>query len=246
MAHSGLIDFLHYTQRANRLASLQAGRLVSGLTKRLYFPMGETSYFQPLTKEDRVTVVIYRVGIFLSTIFMAIAAFLAVKTVISPDMLDLPIIFSGLAANIIILSLYLSVGLSVFFIHLYVGKFYRLLKRIYYAAVVCLVLMFLIGKGSPAATLFRATPFGAFLLMPLACCLGFITAKEAFCFQLIEGYLLGMLMPAYLFVYGMGVLDHKRAAFGLTLIAALLVLFMFRKIFQPLHFDIGDKSAYQS
>jgi uncharacterized integral membrane protein len=207
--------------------------------------MGEKSYFQPLTREDRITVVIYRAGIFLSTVVMAIAAFLALKSALSPELRDLPLIYSGLAANIILLSLYLSVGLSVFFIHLYIGKFYRLLKRIYYAAVVGLMIMFLIGKGSPAATLFGTTPFGAFLLIPLACCLGFITAKEAFCFQLLEGYLLGMLMPAYLFVYGLGVLDHKRAAFGLAFIAVLLVLFMFRKIFQPLHFDIGDKSAYQ-
>ena len=211
----------------------------------IYFLMGETEFFQPLTREDKITVVLYRIGIVLSTIFMAIGAFLAVNTALSPDMLDLPLILSGLAANIVLLSLYFSVGLSVFFIHLYIGKFYRLLKNIYYLAVVGLGLLFILGSGSPAAMLFRVPPFGALLLIPLSLCLGFITAKEAFCFKLLEGYLLGMLMPAYLFVYGMGMLDHKRAAFGLALIAAMLVLFMFRKVFMPLHFDIGDKAAYQ-
>ena len=203
--------------------------------------MGEYQQFQPLTKEDKITTVIYRTGIFLSAVLMAIAAFLAV----SPDMRDLQLIYSGLGANIIILSLYFSVGLSVFFIHLYIGKFHRILKKIYYLSMFCLVLMFLLGKGSPASLLFRVTPAGALLLIPLALCLGFITAKEAFCFKLFEGYLLGMIMPAYLFIYGMGLLDQKSAAYGLAIIAAMLVFFMFRKVFMPLHCDIGDKSAYQ-
>lgn len=203
--------------------------------------MGEYQQFQPLTKEDKITTVIYRTGIFLSAVLMAIAAFLAV----SPDMRDLPLIYSGLGANIIILSLYFSVGLSVFFIHLYIGKFHRILKKIYYLSMFCLALMFLLGKGSPASLLFRVTPAGALLLIPLALCLGFITAKEAFCFKLLEGYLLGMIMPAYLFIYGMGLLDQKSAAYGLAFIASMLVFFTFRKVFMPLHCDIGDKSAYQ-
>ena len=199
--------------------------------------MGEYQQFQPLTKEDRITTVLYRAGIFLSSVLLAVAAFLAVSTVLSPDMPGLP----GLGADIIILSLYFSVGLSVFFIHLYIGKFHRILKKLYYLSVFCLALLFLLGKGSPASV----PPEGALLLMPLSLCLGFITAKEAFCFKLLEGYLLGMIMPAYLFLYGMGLLDRKSAAFGLALIAAMLVLFMFRKVFMPLHCDIGDKSAYQ-
>lgn len=207
--------------------------------------MGEKEIFQPLTREDKTTVVLYRSGIFLSTAIIAIAAFLAVKTVLSPYMLDLPIIYSGLAANIILLSLYFSVGLSVFFIHLYVGKFHRLLKKIYYGACLCFIWLLILGKGSPAAVLFLTPPYGSLLLIPLLLCLGFVTAKEAFCFRLLEGYLLGMLMPAYLFVYGSGMLDHTIAAYGLAFIAAVLVFFTFRKIIQPLHFDIGDKSAYQ-
>lgn len=207
--------------------------------------MGETELFQPLTREDKITVILYRTGIVLSTVVMAITGVLAVAGVLSPAMINVPLIFSGLAANILILSLYLSVGLSVFFIHLYVGTFHRLLKKIYYGAVACLVLLFIMGKGSPATPLFRSMPVGALLLIPLSCCLGFITAKEAFCFRLLEGYLLGMIMPVYLFLYGMGLLDTQQAAYGLAFIAAMLIFFTFRKAFMPLHYDIGDKSAYQ-
>jgi len=229
-----------YKSRSFRVAFA----IAHSVNEVVYLRMGDTASFQPLTREDRITVILYRTGIVLSTVFMAIAAVLAVMSVRSPNMLDVPLIFSGLAANILILLLYFSVGLSVFFIHLYVGKFHRLLKNIYYVAVVCLALLFIMGKGSPSSTLFRA-PLGALLLIPLSCCLGFITAKEAFCFRLLEGYLLGMIMPAYLFVYGAGLLDKKQSAYGLASIAAMLILFMFRKAFMPLHYDIGDKSAYQ-
>jgi len=212
----------------------------------VYLPMGDTASFQPLTREDRITVILYRTGIVLSSVFMTIAAVLAFMSVRSSDVLDVQIIFSGLAANILILLMYFSVGLSVFFIHLYIGKFHRLLKNIYYVSVACLALLFLMGKGSPASTFFSGMPVGTLLLIPLSCCLGFITAKEAFCFRLLEGYLLGMIMPAYLFVYGIGFLDKKQAAYGLAAISAMFFVFMLRKAFMPLHYDIGDKSAYQA
>jgi uncharacterized integral membrane protein len=53
------------------------------------------------------------------------------------------------------------------------------------------------------------------------------------------------MMPAYLFFYSVGALNARASALGLCLIAALLFLFMCRKVFMPIHFDIGDKSAYQ-
>ena len=207
--------------------------------------MGERSYYQPLTKEDRTTVVLYRAGIFLSTVTICISAVLAVTGLTSPGVLSRPVISSGLAIDILLLVLYLSVGLSVFFIHLYVGKFHRVLKKIYYLAVACLAVLFFIGKGNPAVPLFAVPGYGVFLLIPISLCLGFVTAKEAFCFQLVEGYVLAFLMPAYLFLYAVGALSYQTAVYGLALIAALFLLFMFRKIFMPLDFDIGDKSAYQ-
>ncbi len=203
--------------------------------------MGEKSYVQPLTREDKVTVVLYRVGIFLSTLIMSIAAVLGAMAVYGNYQENVP----GLTVGILLLILYFSVGLSVFFIHLYVGKFYRILKRIYYAAIVCLMVLFLVGRGNPGALLFGVSPYGALLLIPLSLCLGFVTAKEAFCFQLIEGYILAGSMPSFIFFYALGGLDQKGAALGFAIIALLLVFFMVRKIFMPIHFDIGDKSAYQ-
>jgi len=207
--------------------------------------MGEKDYYQPLTKEDKITVVIYRSGILLSTLFIFFSAFLALQSTFGKGIMDYPVLRSGLAMGILLLLLYFSVGLSVFFIHLYVGKFYRFLKKLYYVAVLCLAVLFFAGDGNPVVPFFMAPPYYALLLMPLSLCLGFVTAKEAFCFRLLEGYLLAVIMPAYLFFYAVGAMNPRSATVGLAIIAGLMTLFMLRKTFMPLHYDIGDKSAYQ-
>ena len=190
--------------------------------------------FQPLTREDKITVVLYRIGIVLSTIIVAVMALL---------------LFSAAAASsslvdMLAYGLYVSVGMSVFFIHLYIGKIKVYLKYLYYLGVICLAALLFIGQGSPAGAL-GALPQSPLLLLPLSVCLGFVTAKEAFCFRLFEGYLLAMLMPMYLVLVSAGMLSGAGAASGLVLIAVMLVVFTLRKVFMPLAYDIGDKSAYQ-
>jgi len=201
--------------------------------------MGERQVFQPLTREDKITVVLYRIGIVLSTALIAGLAFRMARASSGPDMLccDRP-------ADILLYGLYASVGMSVFFIHLYIRKFHTYLKYLYIVGLGCLVALFNFGYGSLSGALLEA-PSRALLLLPLSGCLGFVTAKEAFCFQLVEGYVLAMVMPLYLLLVAGGFLSGTAASAGLTLIAAMLVLFTLRKVFMPIAYDIGDKSAYQ-
>ncbi|MHB8843638.1 MAG: DUF2301 domain-containing membrane protein [Nitrospirota bacterium] len=200
--------------------------------------MGERQVFQPLTREDRITVVLYRIGIVLSAAFVAGLAFLAWKASAVPGMAG-----GNVRADVLLYGLQASVGMCVFFIHLYIGKFKRFLKNLYFISVACLFALIFIGKGSLSGGLMQV-PVSALLLLPLSGCLGFVTAKEAFCFQLFEGYLLAMIMPFFLVLAASGILDGQRASSGMTLIAAMLVFFTLRKAFMPLAFDIGDKSAY--
>jgi uncharacterized integral membrane protein len=192
--------------------------------------MGETTQYQPLTQRDKVTVVIYRAGIVLAALSLAAGGVFLTSG--SPDTAPM---------NALLIVLYASVGLSVFFIHLYVSKFHRILKGLYAVAVLALALLF--ASGGPAEAISRQPAF-VMLLLPLSLCLGFIAAKEAFCFRLMEGYLLALAMPLYLVLVSSGGATSRSAGYGLLAIAALLVLFLLRKVFQPLHYDIGDKSAY--
>ncbi len=197
--------------------------------------MGSTQVFQPLTREDTITVLLYRIGIVLSAIIISLLAYLLAT--LSAESGSVP-------ADILGYSLFASVGMSVFFIHLYIGKFKTFLKNLFYVGLAGLAGLLFIGNGSLSSALMHE-PYSRLLLLPLAGCLGFVTAKEAFCFKLFEGYLLAMIMPFYLLLVSVGSLSGRGASLGLALIAVMLVVFTVRKVTMPLAYDIGDKSAYQ-
>jgi uncharacterized integral membrane protein len=205
--------------------------------------MGEKQVFQPLTREDKITVLLYRVGIVLSSVILSCLAYLLSTASSVASSVPAPAGI-GPAADILGYALYAAIGLSVFFIHLYIGKFKVFLKNLYYISLVCFAALLFIGKGSLSAALMQG-PLGPLLLLPLSLCLGFVTAKEAFCFKLIEGYILAMLMPIYLLMISSSILTGRSASYGLSLIAVLLVFFTIRKVTMQLAYDIGDKSAYQ-
>lgn len=201
--------------------------------------MGEKQAFQPLTREDKITVVLYRIGIVLSAIIMSGLAYLLAKAFSNSS----PAV-SSRSADLLVYGLYAAVGMSVFFIHLYIGKFHTYLKYLYFVSLGGLAVLLAIGKWSLSGALSQV-PASPLLLLPLSGCLGFVTAKEAFCFKLFEGYLLAMIMPIYLLMVSGNILTGRGASYGLVLIAALLVVFTLRKVFMPIAYDIGDKSAYR-
>ncbi len=206
--------------------------------------MGEKTVFQPLSSKERMSVILYRTGILLSAILLSLGAFLFIKDYAGADWRKPGSSMPGYGVTFYILSLYLAVGMSVFFIHLYVAKFRIFLKRLYYVSLAALLILLVIGKGDTGSVIF-GTGYGALLLLPLSGCLGFITAKEAFCFRLNEGYLLAIIMPIYLVLFSVRGISPRGAAFGLILIAGLMVLFTIRKVPMSMHYDIGDKSAYE-
>lgn len=195
--------------------------------------MGERQVFQPLTREDRITVVLYRIGIVLSAAALCGVAYAAAAGG-----------GNGVPQDLFAWGLQAAVGLCCFFIHLYMRVFKKYLVNLYLVSAACFAVLAFLGKGSPSAALVQA-PVRAMLLLPLSGCLGFVTAKEAFCFRLLEGYVLALLMPFYLLLVAGRVLIGSAALSGLSLIAALLLLFTARKAFMPLAYDIGDKTAYR-
>lgn len=198
--------------------------------------MGERQEFQPLTREDTITVLLYRLGIVVSAVIVCALAFFLRPPATGESM--------RLARDLLGYGLYISVGMSVFFIHLYIGKFKTYLKNLYFISLGALVVLLVIGKGSLSGA-FAYERSSLLLLLPLSGCLGFVAAKEAFCFKLVEGYVLAMLMPLYLLLVASSVLSGGSAFSGLILIAVLLAVFTLRKTFMPLAYDIGDKTAYR-
>jgi len=202
--------------------------------------LGDRQAYEPLTMHDKVTVILYRAGIVFSTLGMV---FLAVFSMTTPEGWMGGINARGLSNGLLYL-LVGTIGLSVVFIHLYVSRFHRFLKRLYLVGLAGMLVLALVGKGDLMGA-FEKHQYAPLLLLPLTGCLGFVTAKEAFCFQLHEGYLLALLMPALIVAASVGLLAGPAVSGSLGLVAVLLVVFTLRKVFMPLHYDIGDKSAYQ-
>ncbi|MCI4624721.1 MAG: DUF2301 domain-containing membrane protein [Candidatus Magnetoovum sp. WYHC-5] len=186
--------------------------------------MGDTQTFESLTNWDKITVILYRAGIVLTWLLSCMACILWFS--------------SGITFSLIML-FYISTGLSVFFIHLYIGSLTRFLKVIYLFALICLLILVTV-KGETITVLLE-THFYALLLLPLAGAIGFITAKEAFCFRIYEGYVIAIILPLCVMGYAVGI---ALSNWLLICISIIYGIFMFKKIFMPLHYDIGDKSAY--
>jgi uncharacterized integral membrane protein len=213
--------------------------------------MGEYVEYQPLEQQDKVSVVLYRLGIGFSAVFLGALAVLSTPRFL-PSQWGLEVEALGqiwgpegnATAGLLLFGLVLAVGASVVSIHLYDSRFLKFLKSLYVLALLGFLCLLGLGGGNPSLPLVSAW-YGPLLLLPLAGCLAFVSAKEAVCFGLTEGFVLAIIMPTYLLVASTGVLTAQSAVIGLWAIFVVLVLFTLRKVFMPLHCDIGDKSAYQ-
>ncbi len=199
--------------------------------------MGDRALYQPLTREDRISVLIYRIGIVLSAVALgglAATGIYWLKT--GAGSLR---VLGGFVDLLVV-----GAGLTSIFIHLYISRFHRALKRLFVVSAVCWGVLLVLGAGNPVHGIARNPAF-SLLLLPLAGCVGFVTAKEAFCFRLNEGYLFALLLPIITIAYGVSLISLKGYAVGGAVTVLLYLLFAARKVFMPFHYDIGDKSAYQ-
>ncbi len=206
--------------------------------------MGEKVIYQPLTTGDKVSVILYRAGIVIFTLDLLVLAMAATFSWKGLSWHSVQTHTNLTILNSLLYLLYLSVGVSVFTIHLYVKRFRRFIKSLYALSVISLALMLFLN-GTDIASLLLQRPAASILWLPLSGCIAFITMKEAFCFRLLEGYILTMLLPLFVLLLSTRVVKPHHTGIFLLIIALMLVLFTFRKVFMPVAYDIGDKSAYE-
>ena len=206
--------------------------------------MGETKQIQTLTTFDRFTVFLYRAGIVVSALCIAYAVtffYLNVYAVILPEafMNNYPVVVFWIFIA--------SVNLSIIFLHLYSKKILRIIRIFSVAGSTILIFLALTGNLDYAA-LFESNGWrGKISVMGLGLVLaGFsgIGAKEAFCFKLYEGYIYGISLAILVIFHLLGILSPKYGFIFSSFICILVIIFTIRKLFLPLHYDIGDKSRY--
>lgn len=205
--------------------------------------MGEKTVFQPLTRGDKISVFLYRLGILLTGGVLIGVAFFLHGLGSESDLHSLSVSLKEYEVYIL-LPFYIVSGITTFTIHLYMKRFRIFIKRLYVISLLfylaAIILKFL---GVGFSVIF--SPLGLPLTLSLSVCIGFVAIKEAFCFRMIEGYLFGMLFPLTAVLFGVGVADLNALRVIFYLNVVLYVVFMIRKVPMPFAYDIGDKTAYE-
>jgi len=206
--------------------------------------MGEKELKQALTAYDRFTVFLYRTGIVVATMCILYATgffYLHVNALVVPP------VFSGSNPVMVFWAFVGSVSVSVSFLHLYSKKVLNIIRA--FAVFGVLILFFLALTGNlDYRALFESHGWqGKIGVIGLGFVLaGFsgIGAKEAFCFRLYEGYAYGIALAILVLLHLSGFLSPGFGFVYTCLVAVLILVFTIRKLFLPVHYDIGDKSRY--
>lgn len=196
-----------------------------------------------ITPSDRLGVKIYRSGLMVAAVCFAICTTLVVwpntTEGFTPLLLPLYACFC------------LGLGVSLVMIHIYLAILHRLLQ-----------LFWLIGAGAAVwISLTSSDPLAlseailkgiAVYNDPIALFgIGFTFAsltgiyfKEAFCFNRLETKILTPLVPVLILGHLFELLSPYAEKLMLVIWAMLFLVFAFRKVFQTIPDDIGDKSVF--
>ncbi|ELS03590.1 uncharacterized integral membrane protein [Xenococcus sp. PCC 7305] len=186
-----------------------------------------------IDKSDRQEVLIYRGGLVMAALSFAIATnlFVAQGAAALPWITPLFALFS------------LSLGVSLYFIHIYMVALHRALQAFW-----------VIGSVSAIAISFQSTePLALFVYNnPLTLFgIGFTFAaltgiyfKEAFCFNRLETKILTPIVPFLLLGHMTGLLSADIEQVLLAIWTIGFTIFAGRKMIQEIDPDIGDKSVF--
>jgi len=137
----------------------------------------------------------------------------------------------------------LSLGVSLWTIHIYMKPLHRALQ-IFWAIGVVASLVVAHGSPDPFALTVYQQPLTILGVGFVFAALTGIFFKEAFCFNRFETKFLTLLVPALLLGHMAGWLPRSLEVGLLVTWAVLFAVFAVRKSIQPIPPDIGDKSVF--
>jgi uncharacterized integral membrane protein len=188
-----------------------------------------------ITSGDRWEVMIYRAGLNGAALCFALGTGLLLWQ------------GAGFATLKILTGLYgifcLSLGVSLFTIHIYLSQLHRLLQ--WFWAIGCgTSLFFALTQPDPLPLYVYQHPTGLVGVGFTFAALTGIFFKEGFCFNRLETKLLTPLVPLLLLGHLLSLLPLGVEPILLASWAGLFLLFAWRKIPQAIPADIGDKSVF--
>ena len=186
-----------------------------------------------ITKRDRTEVIIYRAGLVVAAASFAIASnlFFAQGTAALPAITPLFALFT------------LGLGVSLFYIHIYMKALHRVLQAFWLIGTVATMAIALYSN-EPLALYIYNHPLTLFGTGFSFAALTGIYFKEAFCFNRLETKILTPVVPLLLLGHMTGIIpvEMEQALLGIWSIG--FSVFAIRKMTQQIDPDIGDKSVF--
>lgn len=186
-----------------------------------------------ITEQDRSGVILYRSGLVIAAVSLAIGSSL----VLFSDHQALPLLTPLFA----IFSAGLALSLAT--IHIYLIPLHRLLQLFLVIGTVSF-LIFALKTPIPVAEFVYQQPLSLLGIGFTFAALTGIYFKEAFCFNRLETKFLTPLVPLLLLGHLVGFLPTSAEKLLLSIWSILFLVFAIRKVIQPIPPDIGDKSVF--
>ncbi len=188
-----------------------------------------------ITKEDRNSVIIYRIALGVAALCFAISTGAVLWQGSHPAVLTaLTFLYAGFS---------LALGVSLATIHIYLAPLHRLLQAFWVISCVASLFIALQNPAAFALTVYNS-PVALIGVGFIFVALTGIFFKEAFCFNRLETKLLTPIVPLLLAGHWVGVLPVQGERLLLGIWAILFLVFAMRKAFQPIPPDIGDKTVF--
>jgi uncharacterized integral membrane protein len=188
-----------------------------------------------ITERDRRDVLIYRAGLAIAALSFAFSVWLAFWKG------DNSLVLTALTLLYALFSI--SLGVSLFYIHIYMAALHRALQVFLGIGSVAAIALAIFNPAPLALTVYNQ-PFTLLGIGFTFAALTGIYFKEAFCFNRLETKLLTPLVPMLLLGHMSGLLRPEWEQLLLLVWAVLFLVFAFRKAIQPIPPDIGDKSVF--
>ncbi len=186
-----------------------------------------------ITKGDRLEVIIYRGGLVMAAASFAIACnlwFFQGKSAL-PAITPLFIVFT------------LSLGISLWFIHIYMKALHRVLQGFWAIGTIATIAI-AVQSSEPLALYIYEHPLTLLGTGFIFAALTGIYFKEAFCFNRMETKILTPVVPLLLLGHMTGIIsvEIEQALLGIWSLG--FSVFAIRKMTQEIDPDIGDKSVF--
>ena len=188
-----------------------------------------------ITQSDRLSVIIYRAGLVTAALSFTLGSCLILWQGTTPLVLQILTFLFGTFS--------LGLAISLTTIHIYLAPLHRFLQISWLIGTATAIVLAL-QNSEPLALFVYNHPFTLLGIGFTFVALTGIYFKEAFCFNRLETKFLTPLVPFLLLGHIAGILPTNIEQLLLISWTILFLVFVLRKVVQPIPPDIGDKSVF--